>query len=149
LQLRKACKKAQSGFTLLELLVVVVIIGLLAGYVAPRFFGQLSKAERQTAVAQIQAFEQALDQFRLDMGRYPRTDEGLRALTTRPDSEPRWRGPYLRREVPLDPWGNPYVYRSPGENREIDIISYGSDGRPGGLAMLRIYEINAFIHRMV
>ena len=122
----------QAGFTLLELLVVVAIIGLLAGYVAPRYFGQLSKSERQTAQVQIRAFETALDQYRLDTGHYPRTEQGLQALVVRPESEPRWNGPYLQKNPPVDPWGNAYVYRFPGEKGEVEILSYGNDGRPGG-----------------
>ena len=122
----------QAGFTLLELLVVVAIIGLLAGYVGPRYFAQIGKSERQTAVAQIQAFEKALDQYRLDTGRYPTSEQGLKALNTRPESEPKWNGPYLQKDPPNDPWGSAYVYRSPGEKFEFDIVSYGKDGRPGG-----------------
>ncbi len=122
----------QAGFTLLELLVVVAIIGLLAGYVGPRYFAQIGKSERQTAVAQIQSFEKALDQYRLDAGRYPRSEQGLKALVVRPESEPKWNGPYLQKDPPLDPWGNAYVYRSPGEKYDFDIVSYGKDGRPGG-----------------
>lgn len=131
LNLRRRCCR-QAGFTLLELLVVVAIIGLLAGYVGPRYFAQIGKSERQTAVAQIQAFEKALDQYRLDTGRYPRTEQGLAALVTRPESEPKWNGPYLQKDPPADPWGNAYVYRSPGEKYEYELASYAKDGRPGG-----------------
>jgi general secretion pathway protein G len=120
------------GFTLLELLVVVVIIGLLASYVGPRYFGQLGKSEVTTARAQMQAFSRALDQYRLDVGRYPTTEQGLTALLTRPGDEPKWNGPYLQNVVPLDPWGKAYVYRSPGEKGDYDIVSYGKDGVPGG-----------------
>jgi general secretion pathway protein G len=121
-----------GGFTLLELLVVVAIIGLLVGYVAPRYFGQVDKSEVTTARAQIDALEKALDQYRLDTGRYPGTELGLNALVERPPNEPRWNGPYLRKAVPLDPWGRPYLYRSPGERGEFDLVSYGKDGQPGG-----------------
>jgi general secretion pathway protein G len=124
----------QAGFTLLELLVVVAIIGLLAGYVGPRYFAQIGKSERQTAVAQIQAFEKALDQYRLDTGRYPTSEQGLKALVARPESEAKWNGPYLQKDPPVDPWGNAYLYRAPGEKFEFDLVSYGKDGRPGGEA---------------
>lgn len=120
------------GFTLLELLVVVVIIGLLAGFVAPRYFGQVGKSEVSVARAQLDALEKALDQYRLDIGRYPDSELGLKALVQKPAAEPKWAGPYLRKDVPLDPWGKPYVYRIPGEKHEFDLISYGRDGQPGG-----------------
>src|SRR5262245_3551030 len=121
-----------QGFTLLELLVVVVIIGLLAGFVAPRYFSQVGRSEIATAKAQIDALEKALDQYRLDVGRYPSNEVGLKALVERPASEPRWNGPYLKKDVPLDPWGKPYVYRMPGQKWEFDLASYGRDGQPGG-----------------
>jgi len=123
---------AARGFTLLELLVVVVIIGLLASYVGPRYFSQLGKSEATTAKAQMQAFSRALDQYRLDTGRYPTAEQGLNALVTRPGSEPKWSGPYLQNAVPLDPWGKAYLYRNPGEKGEYDIVSFGKDGAPGG-----------------
>jgi len=117
---------------LLELLVVVAIIGLLAGYVAPRYFGQIGKSEVNTAKAQIDALEKALDQYRLDVGRYPNTEMGLNALVTRPANEPKWSGPYLKKAVPLDPWGKPYLYKMPGDHGEFDLLSYGKDGQRGG-----------------
>lgn len=121
-----------GGFTLLELMVVMVIIGLLAAYVAPRYFAQVGKSETKLARAQIDALEKALDQYRADTGRYPSTEQGLAALMARPGNEPRWAGPYLKRELPSDPWGRPYLYKQPGEHGEVDISSLGSDGRAGG-----------------
>jgi general secretion pathway protein G len=120
------------GFTLLELLVVVAILGLLAGFVAPRYFGQIGKSEVGVAKAQIDALEKALDQYRLDTGRYPTGELGLRALVEKPQNEPKWSGPYLRKAVPLDPWGKPYLYRVPVEKSDFDLVSYGKDGAPGG-----------------
>ncbi|MFA6015759.1 MAG: type II secretion system major pseudopilin GspG [Gallionellaceae bacterium] len=120
------------GFTLLELLVVMVIIGLLAGYVGPKYFAQIGKSEIKTAKAQIDALEKALDQYRLDVGHYPATESGLNALNANPGGEAKWQGPYLKKAVPPDPWGNPYVYRLPGEHSEYDIYSYGRDGKAGG-----------------
>ena len=122
------------GFTLLELLVVMVIIGLLAAYVAPRYFSQVGKSEVRSAQAQIAALRNALDAYRLDVGSYPSTEQGLAALTTRPGGAARWNGPYLQRAVPADPWGRPYQYRSPGEHGEFDLLSLGKDGQPGGSA---------------
>jgi general secretion pathway protein G len=121
-----------SGFTLLELLVVMVIIGLLAGYVAPRYFGQIGKSEAKVAKAQLDSLEKALDQYRLDTGHYPSTEIGLNALVTKPSSEAKWSGPYLKKAVPLDPWGRAYQYKSPGDHGDFDLISYGKDGQPGG-----------------
>jgi len=121
-----------AGFTLLELLVVVAIIGLLAAYVGPRYFSQLGKSETTVAKAQIEAFGKALDQYRLDVGRYPTTEQGLAVLFSKPESEKKWNGPYLNKEVPADPWGAPYRYRSPGPKGEYEILSYGKDGLPGG-----------------
>jgi general secretion pathway protein G len=128
----KTALKQPSGFTLLELLVVMVIIGLLAGFVGPKYFAQVGKSEVKTARAQLVALEKALDQYRLDTGHYPTTEQGLTALYVHPADEPKWDGPYLKKEVPADPWGNPYVYKSPGEHGEIDLLSYGKDGQPGG-----------------
>jgi general secretion pathway protein G len=121
------------GFTLIELLVVVLIIGLLAGFVAPRYFGQVGKSEINVAKAQIDALGKALDQYRLDTGHYPANELGLAALVQRPANEPKWSGPYLRKDVPLDPWGKPYVYKTPGEKgSDFDLLSFGKDGQPGG-----------------
>ena len=121
-----------SGFTLLELLVVMVIIGLLAGYVGPRYFAQVGKSEIKTTRAQIDAFEKALDTYRLDVGRYPNSEQGLEALFNRPENVAIWDGPYLRKKPPVDPWGNKYVYKAPGEHGEYDLYSLGKDGRAGG-----------------
>jgi general secretion pathway protein G len=126
------CVAKDAGFTLLELLVVMVIIGLLAGFVAPRYFSQVGKSEVKAARAQMDALEKALDQYRLDIGHYPTMEQGLLALVERPGSEPRWDGPYLKRAVPPDPWGNPYLMVVPGQHGEIDLVSYGKDGQPGG-----------------
>lgn len=122
-----------AGFTLLELLVVIVIIGLLAGYVGPKYFSQVDKSEVKVARSQVDAFEKALDAYRLDVGRYPTTDQGLEALRTKPADETRWAGPYLTKAIPLDPWKRPYQYRNPGEHgSDIDVWSLGKDGQPGG-----------------
>ena len=114
-------KLKNTGFTLLELLVVIVIIGLLAGYVAPRYFSQVGKSEVQVARAQIDALEKAVDQYRLDNRRYPTSEEGLAAVQ-----------PYLKKTLPNDPWGRPYLYRVPGDKAEYEVFSYGRDGKPGG-----------------
>ena len=121
------------GFTLLELLVVILIIGLLTGIVAPRFMGQVSRSEVTTARAQLDALDKALQSYRLDTGRFPTTAQGLKALVTQPGDESRWRGPYLQGEVPADPWGQAYQYRSPGANgRDFEVMSLGKDRAPGG-----------------
>jgi len=131
---RRTFPRAAAGFTLLELLVVLVILGLLVGVVAPRFFGQIGKSEVKVATAQIRALEDALDQYRLDVGRYPTTEQGLAALNSSPAGVARWQGPYLKKTVPVDPWGSPYQYRAPGEHGEVDLFSLGKDGQPGGTA---------------
>lgn len=125
-------RRRSIGFTLLELLVVMVIIGLLAAYVGPKYFSQIGKSEVKTTHAQIVGFEKALQQYRIDVGRYPSTEQGLEALMTRPANVVKWAGPYLEKTLPLDPWGRPYVFVSPGEHSEFDIMSTGRDGRPGG-----------------
>ena len=125
--------RRHAGFTLLELLVVIVIIGLLAAYVGPKYFSQLGKSEVTVAKAQIEAFDKSLDTYRLDVGRYPSAEEGLGALMTAPPSAgAKWNGPYLKKGVPLDPLGNAYQFRAPGSKGEYEIISLGKDGQPGG-----------------
>lgn len=122
-----------TGFTLLELLVVILIIGLLTAIVAPRFLGQVSKSEATAARAQLDAIDKALQAYRIDTGRFPGMAEGLGALFKAPSGETRWRGPYLQGEVPLDPWGSPYQYRWPSASgRDFDLLSFSRDRAPGG-----------------
>ena len=143
-----ASSHRKHGFTLLELLVVMVIIGLLASYVAPKFFDQVGKSETKAARAQMDAFEKALGAYRLDTGHYPNTAQGLRALVERPADEPKWAGPYLAKLVPADPWGRAYIYQQPGAgnhaeasrteihrragNHDFELFSHGKDGQAGG-----------------
>ena len=122
----------EAGFTLIELLIVVIILGVLAGLVGPRLFGRVGQSRQAAARVQIELLGAALDQFKLDVGRYPSSQEGLQALQQSPGNAPGWEGPYLKKEVPRDPWGSPYQYRSPGEHGEYDVVSLGSDGAPGG-----------------
>jgi general secretion pathway protein G len=129
---RRSSPSTADGFTLLELLVVVAIIGLLAAFVGPRVFGNVGKSQITTARAQIEAFSRAVESYHIDTGKYPETTPGLQALVVRPPETPRWNGPYLMKEVPLDPWGNAYAYKRPGTNRDFDITSFGRDGTPGG-----------------
>lgn len=130
---RKRQPTEPGGFTLLELLVVMVIIGLLASYVAPRYFDQIGKSEVKTTRAQLDAFENALGAYRLDTGHYPSTEQGLRTLVERPSDEPKWSGPYLSRALPVDPWGRHYAYRYPGDSgHDFELTSLGKDGQPGG-----------------
>ena len=130
---REAFARKQLGFTLLELLVVVVIIGMLVGYVGPRYFKQIGKSQVTVVRDQFHAFGQALDHYRLDTGHYPTSEQGLAALMDKPANENKWNGPYLQKAPPVDPWGNSYLYRSPGEHGEYDLMSYGKDGVPGGV----------------
>jgi len=125
-------QQSGKGFTLLELLVVIVIIGLLASYVGPKYFAQLGKSEVTVAKSQVESFEKALDTFRLDVGRYPTSEEGLAALINKPANADKWNGPYLKKDIPLDPWGHAYTYKAPGSKHEYVITSYGKDGQPGG-----------------
>lgn len=130
---RQARLKPDSGFTLIELIVVIVILGLLAGLVVPRLFKHVGQAKIATAKAQIAAFQTALGAYKLDTGKFPTTEQGLAALRAAPPDARNWNGPYLPKDVPLDPWGNAYVYKYPGDHGdEPDIISYGADGRSGG-----------------
>ncbi len=124
--------RKEAGFSLIELLIVMVILGLLAALVAPKMFGKAEKAKQNAAQAQIAYFESALDTYRLDVGKFPSIEQGLQALRMNPDESKKWEGPYLPKEIPLDPWGNPYVYKHPGEHGYYDLISYGADGLPGG-----------------
>lgn len=125
-------KREDNGFTLIEILIVMVIIGLLAALVGPRMFGKVGKSKQKAAKAQISLLETALDTYRLDVGKYPTTDMGLEVLRIKPDDLENWDGPYLPKEIPLDPWGKPYEYRSPSEHGDYEIVSYGADNSPGG-----------------
>ena len=124
-------KSRQMGFSLIELLIVMVILGLLASLVGPKMFGKLGTAKQKTAKTQIEMLMAALDAYRLDIGQYPTQPEGLNALFNNPGTD-KWDGPYLKKSLPNDPWGNPYHYQNPGEHGEIDIYSYGLDNQPGG-----------------
>jgi general secretion pathway protein G len=125
-------EKKTRGFTLIELLIVLVIIGLLAALVGPTLYQRVAPAKEATARAQIENFSTALDGFLVDVGRYPSTQDGLKALRAKPESAERWNGPYLKKEIPLDPWGQAYLYRAPGRTGGYEIVSYGADGREGG-----------------
>ncbi len=124
--------RRQAGFTLMELLLVLVIVGLLAAVVGPTLYQRIKPAKETAVREQIENFSTALDGFVVDVGRYPSTQEGLNSLRTKPDGIEKWNGPYLKKEIPADPWGNPYQYRSPGRSGGYEIISYGADGREGG-----------------
>ncbi len=130
--MRASSKRRDAGFTLLELLVVLMVLALLAGLVAPRVLGYLEGARRDTAALQIRRLTTALEYFRLDAGRYPTAEEGLAALVERPAGVARWNGPYIEGGLPRDPWGRPYVYRAPAEGAPYEILSLGADGAPGG-----------------
>ena len=132
IKMKQRSENREKGFSLIELLIVMVIIGLLAGLVGPKMFGKVGKSKQKSAKAQISLFETTLDMYRLDVGKYPTTDIGLQGLRVKPGDLEKWDGPYLPKEVPLDPWGNPYHYESPSEHGDYGIISYGADGVDGG-----------------
>lgn len=125
-------KTGVAGFTLTELLIVLVIIGLLAALVGPVLYQRINPAKQSVAQAQISGFMTALDSYFLDTGQYPSTQQGLAVLRNKPEAVAKWRGPYLLKEIPLDPWGNPYQYRSPGRSGGYEILSLGADGKEGG-----------------
>jgi general secretion pathway protein G len=130
---RRRARHAQAGFTLIELLVVLVILGLLAALAGPRVIGYLGGARADTARLQVQNLKSSLDLYRLDTGTYPTTQQGLAALVRSPGNVAGWKGPYIDSpSVPADPWGNPYLYKSPGEHGSYDLSSQGSDKAPGG-----------------
>ena len=130
--MKKSMRRRERGFTFFEILVVITIIGLLAALVGPKLWDKISKGKLVAASGQIALFGTALDAFRLDIGRYPTTEEGLKALREKPSGADNWTGPYLPKEIPLDPWKNPYVYKCPGEHGDYDLISYGADKVEGG-----------------
>jgi len=130
---RKILSKCQHGFTLIELMVVMIILGLLAALVVPKMFGKLETAKTNAAYAQIELFGTALDSYRLDVGKYPSSSEGLEALISPVSGAEEWNGPYLRKnEIPLDPWGKEYIYESPGNHGDYDLYSFGADAAEGG-----------------
>jgi general secretion pathway protein G len=131
---RRSSSQRERGFSLLELLAVLVILGILAGVFAPKFLGQAESAKRKAAKLEIDQIGQSLDLYKLEIGKYPTSQEGLAALVTAPSGTTNWNGPYLKKTtVPKDPWGNEYKYVSPGDqNRPYDIVSFGSDGKEGG-----------------
>ncbi|KAF0812925.1 Type II secretion system protein G [Andreprevotia sp. IGB-42] len=131
---RTLYRRQSAGFTLLELLVVLLIIALLAGYVGPKLFSQVGAAKAKTAASQMKSLSDALDNYRLNVGQYPTTEQGLVALVKAPaEGSSKWAGPYLSKDVPNDPWDRPYVYRRPGENgKDFDLLTLGADGKPGG-----------------
>lgn len=131
-QKRRRSRMSSGGFTLIELLVVLAILTMLAGLVGPRVLGMLGGAKSKTAAVQISEIEKALEVYKLDVGRFPTSEEGLDALVKKPGSANGWNGPYVKGGVPTDPWGHPYRYANPGANGGVDIVSLGADGAPGG-----------------
>lgn len=126
-------RRADAGVTLIEMLVVVVIIGLFVAIVGPRLFSNVDKAKRTATMTQIQAYMTALGTYKLDVGTFPTTEQGLQALRTAPEGVTNWQGPYTKQDITPDPWGHPYIYKFPGDHGdEPDLISYGGDGQPGG-----------------
>jgi len=129
---KRIINKNENGFSLVELLIVMIILGLLASLVGPQMFGKVGKSKQKSTKAQIALLETSLDMYRLDVGQYPTTDMGLKALIKNEEDNKKWDGPYLAKEIPLDPWGNFYHYKSPSEHGDYEIISYGLDGKEGG-----------------
>jgi general secretion pathway protein G len=130
--MKKRTDNRQAGITLIELLVVMVIIALFATIVGTRVGRNVDKAKHVAAKSQVSQFESALDQFKLDVGRYPTNEEGLLVLRTKPTDAPNWDGPYLQKDIPMDPWGRAYIYRFPGMHADFDLLSLGADGQEGG-----------------
>ncbi|MFM9836071.1 MAG: type II secretion system major pseudopilin GspG [Methylophilaceae bacterium] len=131
--MQRQCIKKNQGFTLLELLVVMVIVGLLVAFVGPKYFEQIGKSETKIARAQVAEIGKALDQYHIDTGHYPTTEQGLAAINRAPTNESKWAGPYLKKTVPNDPWEKPFQYKSPGEHGEYDLFTLGKDGQLGGI----------------
>lgn len=127
-----SCRARLRGFTLLELLVVLVVLGLLVSIVGPKYFSQLGKSETKAAQTQIASLSKALDLYRLEVGYYPSTEQGLAALYVNPTNETKWQGPYLQKAPPADPWARPYIYKAPGDHGDYDLSSLGKDGNAGG-----------------